>query len=243
MKIADTRRAAYTSAARRAGGATTGPSPMAAANVAETSDTVSILGIPDAELTPKVRGAIMGLLEEVQSLGQELGQTAKRIAYLEQLADQDTLLPVINRRAFVRELSRLLSFGERYGVTSSMLYFDVNGMKRINDNHSHAAGDAALGRVARILAESVRESDVVGRLGGDEFGDILAQSELSVAHEKAESLAAQIAAAALEWKGQLLPIDASYGAYSFGGEESSADSVLEQADKAMYERKRALGGR
>lgn len=242
MKIAETRQAAYTSAARRTG-ARTAHSPIAGEGVAEASDSVSILGIPDAELTPKVRGAIMGLLEEVQRLRQELGQTAQRIAYLEQLADQDTLLPVINRRAFVRELSRMLSFGERYGVTSSMLYFDVNGMKQINDTHGHAAGDAALGRVARILAESVRESDVVGRLGGDEFGVILAQSELPVAQEKAESLAAQIAEAPLEWKGELVPIHASYGTYSFSGDAASADSVLEQADKAMYERKRSVGGR
>ena len=241
MKIAETRQAAYTSAARRAG-TKSASSPMATGSVAESSDSVSILGIPDAELTPKVRGAIMGLLEEVQRLREELGQTGKRIAYLEQLADQDTLLPVINRRAFVRELSRMLSFGERYGVISSVLYFDVNGMKQINDTYGHAAGDAALGRVARVLAGSVRESDVVGRLGGDEFGVILAQSEIPLAHEKAESLAAQIAAAPLEWKGELLPIRVSYGAYAFAGDGSSADSVLEQADKAMYERKRAIGG-
>jgi GGDEF domain-containing protein len=62
----------------------------------------------------------VGLLEDVQRLREELGQSGKRIAYLEQLADQDTLRPVINRRAFVRKLSRMLSFGERYGVISSM---------------------------------------------------------------------------------------------------------------------------
>ncbi len=241
MKIAETRQAAYTSAARRVGGRAA-PSPMAPEGVTEASDTVSILGIPDAELTPKVRGAIMNLLEEVQNLRQELGQTEKRIAYLEELADQDTLLPVINRRAFVRELSRMVSFGERYGVMSSMLYFDVDSMKQINDTHGHAAGDAALSRVARVLAESIRESDVVGRLGGDEFGVILAQSELPVAQEKAESLAAQIAAAPLEWKGEQLAIHVSYGAYAFAGDSGSADSVLDQADKAMYERKRAAAG-
>ena len=90
-------------------------------------------------------------------------------------------MPVANRRSFVRELSRMLSYAQRYGGEISVLYFDVNDMKSINDTYGHAAGDAAIGHVANLLAASIRESDVVGRLGGDEFGIILANAPESEA--------------------------------------------------------------
>jgi len=78
------------------------------------------LGISESELTPKVRGAIMQLMEEVQALRGELEQSRARIEYLERLADQDSPAPVANRRAFVRELSRIISFSERYNAPSSI---------------------------------------------------------------------------------------------------------------------------
>src|SRR5262245_21278386 len=74
------------------------------------NDTVDVLGIPPNEFTPKVQQAIMTLMAEVEKLRRELQQTQARIADLEQLADQDPLAPIANRRAFVRELSRMLSF-------------------------------------------------------------------------------------------------------------------------------------
>ena len=91
------------------------------------------MGIPEAEFTPKVRAAIMALMEEVDRLRRELQQTPARIAYLEQLADEDSLPPIANRRAFVRELSRMMSFAERYDTPASVIYFDVNDLKVIND--------------------------------------------------------------------------------------------------------------
>src|SRR3546814_12181986 len=76
--------------------------------------------------------------------------------------------------------------------TGMVLYFDVNNLKRINDQHGHAAGDAALKKIADVLLANVRESDLVGRLGGDEFGVILVQVDETVGREKAASLAALI---------------------------------------------------
>ena len=75
---------------------------------AAVQDTTSVLGITDTEFTPKVRAAIMMLLQEVDSLRHDLDQSKKRIQHLDKLADQDTLTPVANRRAFVRELSSML---------------------------------------------------------------------------------------------------------------------------------------
>ena len=121
-------------------------------------------------------------MHEVQRMRQELEQADKRVAYLEKLADEDSLVPVANRRAFVRELSRMVAYSERYNSVSSVLYFDIDGFKEINDKHGHAPGDAALQHIAEIFSLNVRESDVVGRLGGDEFGVILAQCAAAAWH-------------------------------------------------------------
>lgn len=202
------------------------------------SDVSSIMGLTDTDLTPKVRDAIMQLMAEVDRLRHESEQQQARIAYLEQLADQDTLAPIANRRAFVREMSRLISYGERYGTPSSIVYFDLNGLKQINDTHGHAAGDAALVKLAGVLLENVRESDVVGRLGGDEFGALLAHADEATATEKAQQLVTAIEAEPVEFEGHTIPIRVAWGVYTFLGDESAGEA-LAAADRAMYERKNA----
>ncbi len=203
---------------------------------AAPEDATSVMGIPEAEFTPKVRAAIMTLMEEVERLRTELQRTHRRLEHLEQLADQDAMIPIANRRAFVREMSRVMAFSERYGAPSSILYFDLNGMKAINDAHGHGAGDAVLVHVARILLGSVRESDIVGRLGGDEFGVILAQADEPTAGDKAAALAGAIAGNPLVWDGAELRLTAAYGAYCFKpGEDAS--TALANADRAMYAHK------
>ena len=212
------------------------PGEAAAPAARVISDSASILGIPDAELTPKVQGAIQRLMEEVEPLRRELEQSRQRIAYLEQLADQDALAPVANRRAFVGELSRIMAFAERYDSPSSLVYFDVNGLKPINDTHGHPAGDAALMRIADVLVENVRESDVVGRLGGDEFAVILSQADEATAAEKGQMLVQRIEEQPLDWNGEHIPLLVSYGIYTFRGGDTAGDA-LAAADRAMYENK------
>jgi len=206
---------------------------------ASVADTATMLDIPESELTPKVRAAIMTLIAEVQRLREELRVFQRRVDYLERLADQDFLLPVINRRAFVRELSRTMSFADRYGVESSVLYFDINHMKEINDRYGHAAGDAALTHVVKTMAAQLRESDIIGRLGGDEFGVILVQCDNMAAMDKAMSLSAAVVAAPFDWKGEVIPLTVSYGVYTFERSDD-AEHILDAADRAMYLQKQAL---
>lgn len=196
------------------------------------------MGVPEAELTPRVRAALMALMEEVAQLRDELRQSKGRIEYLEHLADQDSMLPIYNRRAFVRELTRAISITERYGTPSSVIYFDVNGMKTINDDHSHAAGDAALIKVVEKLTEQVRDSDAVGRLGGDEFGVILFQADEASAQLKATQLAETIEAEPLHFNDDEIELKVTYGFYTFTGKEDAAEA-LAAADEAMYASKRA----
>ena len=204
--------------------------------VRDVTDTTTILGIPEHELTPHVREAIMRLMAEVDRLRKDLQQSQARIAYLENLADQDTLLPVSNRRAFVRELTRMMAFSERYGAPGSVLYFDINQMKDINDTFGHGGGDAALAHVADVLVKNTRSSDVVGRLGGDEFAVILANADQATANEKAAFLADAIEKAPFVWQGNSITLTVSVGAYTFRGGEKPGDA-LDAADRAMYERK------
>lgn len=200
------------------------------------ADVASVAGIDEAELSPAVRAALGALMEEVHRLRGELERSHRRIEHLERLADEDSLLPIANRRAFVRELSRMVSFADRYGHTGMVLYFDVNNLKRLNDQHGHAAGDAALKKIAEILLANVRESDVVGRLGGDEFGVILAQVDETGGREKAESLAAVIAASPLDWNGKPVALSVAYGLHPLTG-AGGADRALHAADQAMYQQK------
>ncbi len=233
MKIDGSRPVAPARPAARKSRGEKGGRPAAAARAQPAADAAHVMGIPEGELTPKVRAAIVALMDEVESMRDQLDQSMKRIAYLEELADRDSLLPVINRRAFVRELSRMMSYVERYGTANSILFFDINDMKTINDTYGHAAGDAALLHVAEILLASVRESDVVGRLGGDEFGVILAQVEEKTAGEKAASLAEAIRKQPLVWEGKTIHLAVASGAHTVRGGED-AGKALHAADRAMY---------
>jgi len=204
---------------------------------AEPVDQASFLGLTETELSPTVKAALQTLLDEVARLRDELHRTRKRIAHLERLADEDAMLPIANRRAFVRELTRVMSYSERYGSPGSVLYFDLNGMKGINDSFGHAAGDAVLQHFATMLVNNVRDSDVVGRLGGDEFGVILAQADRPQAEEKAGQLLEVIKATPMDWEGNTIMLSCAVGIHQFSGEQS-ADDALSQADASMYREKK-----
>lgn len=204
----------------------------------QIEDTAAVLGIPESELTEKVRSAISTLMDEVDGLRRELDSVRQRLSELETLADTDGLTPLLNRRAFVREMSRMLAFSERYGMPASLVYFDLNGFKAINDVHGHSAGDAALVHIAKLLQEHVRGSDVIGRLGGDEFGIVLAQADEEAARVKAESLVQAISGTPIEWNGHTLGLGASYGICTFRPGVDPAEALAE-ADRSMYLRKKS----
>ena len=213
----------------------------AAAQAGESSrapDSAQFLGIDETELTASVRAALTALLSEIDELRQEVGRLKAHLNEAESLADRDALTPLLNRRAFMRELKRVTAFAQRYGSPASLIYFDIDGFKAVNDRFGHAAGDAALQAVADRLIRSVRETDVVARLGGDEFAVILAQADLGAAQAKAASLAAAIAAEPVACGDWLAPIRISYGLRQIDP-DANAEQLLAEADAAMYARKRA----
>jgi diguanylate cyclase (GGDEF)-like protein len=201
-------------------------------------DVVGLLGLPEPELTPAVRATLAQLIGELAELRHELAGAQARVRELERLADEDSLAPIRNRRAFLRDLARTISHVERYGTPFGLLYFDVNGLKEINDRFGHGAGDAALIHVADLLCAHTRSSDVVGRLGGDEFAVLLALVDEAAALNKARQLAATIAAAEFRWEGVRIAMSVAYGAYCLAPRED-AQVALAAADRAMYRQKRA----
>ncbi len=201
-------------------------------------DSISIMGIPEPELTPKVREALMTLMAEVEGMRRDLREARERLVTLERLADRDPLIPVANRRAFVRELTRTMSYSERYGHASSVVYIDLNDFKEINDTYGHTAGDDALKHVADVLLKNVRDSDLVGRLGGDEFGVILEKSDAKAARKKADTLRKAILAAPMMWQDTEITVNVAFGVYTFSGPED-AGHALAAADRDMYAHKRS----
>ena len=198
----------------------------------------SVMGIPDDEFTPRVRDAIMGLMSEVDNLRRELGQTRSRLDQMEKAADQDGMLPLLNRRAFVRELTRYIAFTGRYKTPASLIYFDLNHLKRTNDTHGHAAGDAVLAHFADVLLKQVRDSDCVGRLGGDEFGVLLSHANQEQALKKADVLATALENSPTKWNGHAIPVSFAYGAFELKAGDNP-DTAMARADQAMYAQKRS----
>ena len=207
----------------------------------EVSAVASVMGIPEGEFTPRVRDAIMALMGEVETLRRELEQTRNRLEAAEKDADQDHLLPLLNRRAFVREVTRSIGLASRYGTPSSLVYFDLDDFKEVNDTHGHAAGDAVLAHFAATLLEHTRDSDIVGRIGGDEFAVILTHATQLLAHRKAAVLAETLSGSPAQWQGRHIPVGFSYGTFELLPGES-ADVAIARADEAMYAHKKAAAG-
>lgn len=172
----------------------------------------------------------MTLREENRALRAEAAALHARIAELETLADSDALTPLPNRRYFVRQLSRLVGQVARYGQGAAVLFIDVDGLKSINDRHGHRAGDHALIHIAGILIGHVRITDVVARIGGDEFGVLLDRVDERAARDKAAALREAIAAAPLDGR---LPISVSIGIATLQPGDDD-ETALARADQDMY---------
>ena len=193
----------------------------------------TVAGIPLNELTPHVRVLLVQQIEENALLAAALADTRARVEELERLVDSDTLTPLPNRRRFLRELDRVVQHSRRYGTPAFVLFVDMDGLKSINDIHGHFSGDAALIHVSKILATMVRATDVVARIGGDEFGLLLEHLDEPAALEKAGKLAAAVAGSPLMLNGSPTTLSVSIGLTGVQAGDST-DAVLARADAAMY---------
>lgn len=178
------------------------------------------------------------LLAEIGRLRAQIAQLEQRVEQLDALAHQDTLVSLPNRRGFMRELERLVDRAKRYAETGAMLYVDLDGLKMINDTFGHKAGDEALMQVAQLLVGGVRRSDVVARIGGDEFGILLSHADEASAHDTAGRLVDLIADCDFMHDGDPLPLSVAIGVALIGAEDEPHE-IMARADEEMYRRKAA----
>ncbi len=178
------------------------------------------------------------LIEEIGRLRGEVARLEARIEDLDQLAHHDSLVPLLNRRGFTRQLEKLIDRTNRYGDGGAILFIDVDGLKNVNDSFGHHAGDAALVHLAQLLIGDVRQSDFVARFGGDEFAVLLERADSDQAAETASRLADRIAGSEFRCDDQLIPLSAAIG-IAMIERGDCAEAVLIRADRAMYEDKAA----
>lgn len=171
--------------------------------------------------------------EDRRALLDEISLLRTRILSLEHAADTDPLVPVYNRRAFFREIKRAQTVKSRYNIPSSLIFFDLNGFKSINDRYGHSIGDDFLQKVGTVLNNSVRECDMVARIGGDEFGVLLFKTDSKLADLKAATLACRIAEQKIEMPTGDIQIRTSWGVSDCDPNETVRE-VLDRADRAMY---------
>ena len=161
---------------------------------------------------------------------------------LMRLAVTDALTGLNNRRHFMEALRRECQRAQRYQRKLTLLMLDIDHFKQINDTYGHAAGDAVLVGFAKLVSAAVRRTDLVARLGGEEFAVAFVETDIEHAHIAAESLRKDVAAATFTHHQTPVQITLSGGLVEFPGEDIDNHlDLLEAADKALYEAK--TGGR
>ena len=179
---------------------------------------------------PELRAEIERLRAEVEAL-------RARAEAAEAAAEHDVLTPALNRRGFVSAMTRTMAYCQRYNAPASLLYLDLDGFKAVNDELGHAAGDAALVHVAQLLIDNVRAADVVGRLGGDEFGVLLLNAGPDEGREKARRLVEAMAEQPFQWQGLKASVSGSFGVRAYVG-QTDPEVWMAEADAAMWVRKK-----
>ena len=158
---------------------------------------------------------------------------------LQELASHDVLTGVLNARAYYHRCDALISMAQRDDLPFSVLFIDLDHFKTVNDTHGHAAGDIVLKAVAKCLTNNIRQSDEVGRIGGEEFSIFLPNTNLHGAQKLAESIRKSIEALMPDIGQQRLSITASIGVADSGAGPQTMREIQQSADHAMYAAKAA----
>ena len=196
-------------------------------------ELISAIGLDVTKMPKHVQAAVEALAGEVLNLREDRERLQAELEKAVDLADRDALCPIFNRRAFERELSREIALAERYGHDLSLIFIDL-------DRFGHATGDRVIQHVAKTLIENVRQSDIVGRLGGDEFGIALTHADGAIGQSKASALEHIIGALtvrdAQDESLEPVQLGASCGVVSWQ-RGRDANNLIAEADETMFRRK------
>ncbi|MDA8382889.1 MAG: diguanylate cyclase [Betaproteobacteria bacterium] len=194
-----------------------------------------------ASTTPFPREFTAADREFMRLLGRWVGSTLaeeETRAQLEYLATTDELTGIANRRRFMALAQREFERSRRYGRSLALLMLDVDFFKGVNDTYGHAAGDVALAAVTQAIQEKLRGADAFGRLGGEEFAVLLAETDATGACELAERLRAAVEGLAIPNDGETIRLTISIGVAEINGDED-VEQLLRRADLALYGAKKS----
>jgi diguanylate cyclase (GGDEF)-like protein/PAS domain S-box-containing protein len=158
---------------------------------------------------------------------------------LQEMARTDDLTGLFNRRYFMEQAKREISRAKRYNRPVSMIEFDLDHFKNVNDHYGHPAGDEVLRSVASRTREILRKNDFAARLGGEEFGIILPETDIISASALAERLRRDIEDHVCVFEGQSIRCTLSLGAAQWEGPGEDLDALMRRTDKALYRAKNA----
>jgi len=192
------------------------------------SEGINLPGLASAIVMPALLG---GPMMFYLSLRQEQLRHANR--QLQVLAETDWLTACLNRGAFTRKVEADLASPVSAGGTAALLVIDADGFKRVNDRFGHQSGDEALRHIAASIRNHVRKSDLVGRLGGEEFGVYLAEASHAKVDEIAERIRRAVASIVFEPGGVPCPLSVSIGGISFT-KPADYEAIYRLADERLY---------
>lgn len=152
----------------------------------------------------------------------------------DRMARTDDLTGMNNRRAFMEMGGQTIRLCQRQGKPLSALLMDVDHFKHINDTYGHGAGDWVLKQIGSLMAQQFRAADVCGRIGGEEFGVLLIDTDAQAATSVANKFRQEVANTALQWQGHTLQVTVSIGVASHNAD---LGTLLHRADAAMYQAK------
>lgn len=176
------------------------------------------------------KGDLVGTVIVVRDVSELRGIT-KQMSYQ---ASHDALTGLVNRREFERRLEEALATAHTNEAKHVLCYLDLDRFKAVNDTCGHMAGDGMLREVAALIKETVRDSDTVGRLGGDEFGLLLVGCPLDKARQIADDVVRKISDYRFVWKDKIFNIGISVGLIEISRESGAPDEVMSAADSACY---------
>ncbi|WP_404401057.1 PAS domain-containing protein [Idiomarina seosinensis] len=183
-------------------------------------------------------------LAELQEDGQTLIGTVRDITeqkklqlQLQRQATVDPLTQISNRRRFKHALTREFNRFQRYQTPLTLLMFDLDHFKKVNDTYGHSMGDQVLIQLTRALKLELREQDIFARIGGEEFAILLTDTGQQAAYKVAEKLRAMIAAEEIHYQNNCIHVSATFGLVTLDGTVGSEEHLLQIADRALYKGK------
>ncbi len=175
----------------------------------------------------------------VEGIARNISERKAMEDKLTTLARIDDLTQIYNRRFFYEEADKLLTVAHRYQRPVTLLMLDLDRFKQVNDTYGHRAGDELLIHFTQLCRSTIRETDIIGRTGGEEFAILLPETELGAAFQLAERIRAAVETNALRLDHVIVPYSVSIGVAVKDATEMHIEKLLSQADKALYEAKDA----